>query len=130
TFRESVPAAREEAPQLSVIMCTFHRGALLADAMGSVLAQHDDTTPSFELIVLDNNSTDRTRAIIEGFAAADPRVQYGFESRQGLSFARNTGIARARAPLVAFTDDDVRVEPDWVAAVVRAFRDHPHADRG
>src|SRR5690606_14278297 len=40
----------------------------------------------------------------------------------------NTGIARARAPLVAFTDDDVRVEPDWVAAVVRAFRDHPHAD--
>ena len=113
--------------QLSVIMCTYNRGALLADAIRSVLAQADGT-PAFELIVLDNNSTDRTREIVEGFAARDARVSYAFERRQGLSFARNTAVLHARAALIAFTDDDVRVEPDWVAAIVRAFLEHPEAD--
>ena len=122
-----VPAASGEAPQLSVIMCTYNRGALLADAMRSVLAQ-ESTTPAFELIVLDNKSTDGTRAIVERFLRSDERVTYAFESQQGLSFARNAAVLHARAPLLAFTDDDVRVEPDWVAAVLRAFREHPDAD--
>lgn len=112
---------------LSVIMCTYNRGELLGQAIRSVLVQGDRGTPAFELIVVDNNSTDGTRQIIEAIAAGDSRVRYVFEPRQGLSFARNAAISRTRAPLVAFTDDDVRVEPDWVAAVVRAFEEHPGA---
>jgi glycosyltransferase involved in cell wall biosynthesis len=108
-------------------MCTYNRGPLLADAIRSVLAQAGGG-PTFELIVLDNNSTDRTREIAEDFAAHDARVRYAFEPRQGLSFARNTAVLHARAALIAFTDDDVRVEPDWVAAVVRSFSEHPEAD--
>jgi glycosyltransferase involved in cell wall biosynthesis len=117
-----------ETPQLSVVMSTYNRGELLADAIRSVLAQQDTTTPPFELIVVDNNSTDRTREVVEQFAAMDGRVRYLFEPQQGLSHARNAGIRRARAPLIAFTDDDVRSGPDWVAAIVRAFDDHPEAD--
>ncbi|MEN3338957.1 MAG: glucosyl-dolichyl phosphate glucuronosyltransferase [Acidobacteriota bacterium] len=113
--------------RLSIVMSTYNRGRLLADAIGSVLAQQQNT-PAFELIVVDNNSTDATREIVEQAARGDHRVRYAFEPRQGLSYARNTGIAAARAGLVAFTDDDVRVEPDWVAAIVRAFDEHPEAD--
>ena len=114
-------------PQVSVIMSTYNRGALLRDALRSVLAQRP-ATPLFELIVVDNNSTDGTREVVERIAAADSRVRYRFEGQQGLSHARNAGIREARAPLIAFTDDDVRAEPDWVSAIVRAFREYPDVD--
>jgi glycosyltransferase involved in cell wall biosynthesis len=118
---------RQNNPQLSVVMCTYNRGELLLPAIRSVLAQ-GATTPPFELIVVDNNSSDGTRAIIERFTQSDSRVRYVFEPRQGLSFARNAGIREARALLIAFTDDDVRVDGHWVASVVRAFDEHSGAD--
>jgi glycosyltransferase involved in cell wall biosynthesis len=120
--------ARPEAPQLSVIMSTYNRGELLGNAVRAVLAQHRAITPPFEMIVVDNNSTDGTRGIIERFAGADGRVRYIFEPQQGVSYGRNAGIREARAPLIAFTDDDVRAEPGWVAAIVRAFGEHPETD--
>lgn len=122
------PHVPPEAPQLSVILSTYNRGELLNDALRSVLAQNDAITPPFELIVVDNNSTDSTREIVERLAAEDERVRYTFEPQQGLSYARNAGLLEARAPLIAFTDDDVRAQPDWVAAIVRAFGEHPEAD--
>ena len=125
---DNPPAAAPQAPQLSVVMCTYNRGELLVPALRSVLAQDPPTTPPFELIVVDNNSTDETRAIVEKFAGLDGRVRYFYEGRQGLSFARNAGIQQARAPLIAFTDDDVRADPEWVTAVIRAFAEHPGAD--
>ena len=108
-------------------MSTYNRGQLLGDAIGSVLAQRPRPNLSYELLVVDNNSTDGTRQIIEGFAHGDARVHYVFEPRQGLSFARNAGIRVSRAPLVAFTDDDVRVDAGWVESIVRAFDEHPEA---
>lgn len=109
-------------------MSTFNRGELLADAVRSILTQQHPETPPFELIVVDNNSTDGTREMVERFAALDSRVRYVFEPQQGSSFGRNAGIRAARAPIVAFTDDDVRAQPDWLAAIVRAFDEHPDAD--
>jgi glucosyl-dolichyl phosphate glucuronosyltransferase len=114
--------------RLSVVTSTYNRGALLEGAVRSILAQQDPRTPPFELIVVDNNSSDNTKQIVERFAAADPRVRYVFEPQQGSSHGRNAGIRAARAPIIAFTDDDVRVEPDWLAAIARAFAEHPEAD--
>lgn len=122
------PRARPEAPQLSVVMTTYNRGSLVDDALIGVLAQNEAITPPFELIVVDNNSTDGTRQNIERFTRLDGRVRYIFEPRQGASYGRNTGIREARAPLIAFIDDDVRAEPDWVATIVRAFGEHADAD--
>jgi glycosyltransferase involved in cell wall biosynthesis len=112
-------------PEISVVICTYNRAALLPAAIDDVLAQDHPDTPPFELIVVDNNSPDGTPAIVARAVARDPRVRYLFEARQGLSHARNAGIAAARAPVVAFTDDDVRVGREWLAAIARAFRDQP-----
>jgi glycosyltransferase involved in cell wall biosynthesis len=110
---------------VSVVLCTYNRAALLGPALASLLAQAG--SPPFELLVVDNNSRDRTQDVIAAAAGGDPRVRPLFEARQGLSPARNTAIASARGPLVAFTDDDVRAEPDWVASMARAFTEHPGA---
>jgi glucosyl-dolichyl phosphate glucuronosyltransferase len=122
------PGRRLDPPQLSVVISTYNRCTLLERALRSVLAQHPEATPPFEVIVVDNNSTDATAEVVHRFARSNDHVRYVFEHRQGLSNARNAGIAAARAPLVAFTDDDVRAEPDWVAAIVGAFADHPDVD--
>ncbi len=114
-------------PDISVVLSTYNRGPLLESAVRSVLAQQQGG-PTFELIVVDNNSTDGTAGIVERVTREDARVRYVLETRQGLSFARNAGILQTRAPFVAFTDDDVRAEADWLAAIVRAFEEHPGAD--
>ena len=117
-----------QTPRLSIVLSTYNRAGLLGAALRTVLEQDPTITPPFEVVVVDNNSTDSTREIVAGFCAGDPRVRYVFEPRQGLSHGRNAGIAHARAPLIAFMDDDLRADPDWVAAIVRAFDEHPSAD--
>jgi glycosyltransferase involved in cell wall biosynthesis len=110
---------------VSLILCTFNRARQLRSAIEHLLAQSPDGPP-FELLIVDNNSTDETRSIVEAcIAASNDRLRYLFEPRQGVSYARNTGIARAQADIVAFTDDDVRVSRGWVEAIVRAFEAHP-----
>src|SRR3954462_3861203 len=69
-------------PEISVVLSTYNRGPLLESALRSVLAQQL-AAPAFELIVVDNNSTDGTRAIVDRVAAEDGRVRYVFEARQG-----------------------------------------------
>lgn len=108
---------------VSVSICTYNRCSALSAALESVLCQHINGI-RYEVIVVDNNSTDETRPVVEGFILrGHTNLRYIFEGRQGLSYARNTAVSAARAPLVAFTDDDVRVAPDWVATVKRVF-DH------
>src|SRR4029079_1378839 len=76
---------------------------------------------------VDNNSTDDTRAVIATFVAKG-RVRYASEPLQGLSHARQRGVAVERGDILAFTDDDVRVGPTWIQAIARAFAEHPDVD--
>lgn len=92
-----------------------------------MLDQRGATADTLELIVVDNNSTDDTRAAVAQIAATDARVRYVFEPRQGSSYGRNAGIREARGSIVAFTDDDVCVDGDWVESIRRAFREYPDA---
>jgi glycosyltransferase involved in cell wall biosynthesis len=83
----------------------------------------------YEIIVVDNNSQDNTRAVIESFVARGvPELQYVFEGRQGVSYGRNAGIAVARAPIIAFFDDDILVSRDWLATIKRLMDQHPEVD--
>ncbi len=104
--------------RLSVVLPTFNRAALLRGAIAALLRQRVDPG-TYEVIVVDNNSTDATREVVASYA--DARLRLVPETQQGLSFARNTGIGAARAELLAFTDDDVEVTPDWVATLIAAF---------
>jgi glycosyltransferase involved in cell wall biosynthesis len=83
---------------------------------------------SVEVLVVDNNSTDGTRQLVERLAAQDPRtIRYVFEPKQGISHARNTAVASARAAILAFADDDVVFHPDWLVRLMEAFAAVPDA---
>jgi len=99
--------------ELSVVIATFNRARDLAATMHSLSGLA--TARAWELIVVDNNSTDDTRQVVDTCALLfRVPVRYVFESRQGRSPALNAGIALARGDIVVTTDDDVRVEPDWL----------------
>ena len=100
---------------LTVILCTYNRCAVLARALESVARQTLPHSVEWEVLVVDNNSSDKTRAVIEDFCLRHPgRFRYLFERQQGLSYARNTGVREARGEILAFTDDDVVAEPGWL----------------
>ena len=121
------PESNNGSCDVSVIISTYQRCELLAEALESVLSQDD--SPPYEVIVVDNNSTDRTNDVVTAVASrAEKQVHYLFEPRQGVSYARNTGIIKARAPIVAFFDDDVRVARNWVATIAKAFDRSPRID--
>ena len=110
---------------ISVVLPTFNRSALLRHALKNLLEQ-DARGYRVEIIVVDNNSTDDTRDVVQSLAGSDgTRVVYLKEERQGNSYAKNTGIHRANAPIIAFTDDDVRVAHDWIRTIVETFAANP-----
>ena len=113
------------SPTLSVVLCTWNRFELLDNALEALAAQRD--APSHEIIVVDNGSPDRTREVVERFAASHPQVRYLLEARPGLAYARNAALQSATGSLIAFTDDDVRVEADWMARIRDAFERWPDA---
>jgi glycosyltransferase involved in cell wall biosynthesis len=118
----------DKQPEISVIITTFNRCELLAQALEALLAQQAAAV-RFEIIVVDNHSTDRTREVVESFMRrGEAQLQYLFEAKKGISYGRNAGILKARAEIVAFTDDDVRVAPDWLATLKQSFAEHPEAD--
>ena len=113
-------------PAISIVVSTYNRADRLPLALEAIRSQTGDLP--YEIIVVDNNSTDDTAAVVAAIAANDARMRYVFEPKQGLSHGRNTGIAMARAPIIAFCDDDVRVARDWIVELKRAFDHHPDID--
>jgi glycosyltransferase involved in cell wall biosynthesis len=110
-------------PDLSIVLCTYNRARLLACALDA-LARQTLAPSRFEVIVVDNNSTDDTAATVKRHAASHSNVRFVFEPNQGLPIARNTGVAAARGGIIAFTDDDVEVAPEWAAALLDVFERH------
>ena len=116
-----------EGFDVSVVVPTHNRASLLPRTLESLVNQRADAI-RYEIVVVDNRSTDDTRAVVERFIRTAPSLRYLFEAAPGVSNARNTGIAAARAPLVAFIDDDVEADPGWIASIVRAFDANPDVD--
>lgn len=115
-------------PDVTVVISTYNRCASLPSAIENLLGQQSGDV-HYEIIIVDNNSTDRTRQVVESYIAQwQSKVRYIFEGRQGLSYGRNAGLAVARAPIIAFTDDDVQVAADWIWQIHCAFERFPQAD--
>ena len=106
---------------MSVVVPTRNRARYLEVALASLRAQR--AAPEYELVVVDDGSTDDTRAVAAAHGARVEPVR-----GSGLNAARNTGVATTTGALVAFVDDDVWVPPDWVAALAAGAEAHPEAD--
>ena len=100
--------------KVTVAIPTYNRADLLRQTLAGITQQTFPPT-QFEVLVIDNNSTDHTRAVVAEFAGAKPAPIYVRETRQGLDYARNRAIAMSGAEIVLFGDDDILVEKDWVA---------------
>jgi glycosyltransferase involved in cell wall biosynthesis len=111
---------------ISVIVCTYNRSFFLPDCFTHLACQEGTANIAWEVVVVDNNSTDDTQVVLARLAAAHPGVplRWVLETEQGLSAARNRGIIVTDSPYLVFIDDDILVAPGWLAAVYRAFVDN------
>jgi glycosyltransferase involved in cell wall biosynthesis len=111
---------RASHPTFSVVICTFNRAEVLPRAIESVLSQ---TFGDFELLVVDDGSTDATGDLV--VAMHDPRITYVRQHNQGLSAARNAGVAASNGRYVVFLDDDDIAMPIWLERFATATTTDP-----
>ncbi len=118
-IEEKLAAQVTDHPLVTVVVCTRDRpeGAVVT-VRGLTAVRYEP----FEIVVVDNApSSEATKTAIMAEFGGNPRVRYVREPRPGLSRARNCGVAAAAGEIVAFTDDDVRVDPCWLDGIVRGF---------
>lgn len=116
---------------VTVIVCTYNRCSVLANALNSVAASVLPPSIEWEVLVVDNNSTDQTRKVVDEFCRRYPgRFLYLFEATQGKSYALNAAIQEARGEVLAFMDDDVTVDPDWLWNLTAALQNGEWAGAG
>jgi glycosyltransferase involved in cell wall biosynthesis len=117
---------RRNAGDVSVVVCTYNRAQLIGRALTHIGEAAARAGIEVEIIVVDNNSRDTTKEVVARAAEIGPvPIRYVFEGMQGLSFARNCGMRHAKGDVVAFTDDDCVVDPEWIAALWREFDANP-----
>ena len=109
---------------VTILVCTYNRAALLGPTLDSLAALRCPPDIGWEVLVVDNNSTDETKSVVERRQATFPSaLRYALEPRQGKSYALNTGCALATGALIAYTDDDVKVPGEWLERAVRPLMD-------
>lgn len=108
--------------KIAVILCTFNRCQSLARALESLGACYMPPSVQWKVLVVDNNSTDATRSVVEDFARRfQGRFEYLFQPRQGKSNALNLGVEKTTEEILAFVDDDVQVDPRWLMRLSAVF---------
>ena len=116
---------------ISVIICTYNREKYLYDALKSI-AEQEYPKEQYEIVLINNNSTDSTEDICRRFQCDFPDVSFHYvvEHRQGLSFARNRGIDESQGELLIYVDDDATVFPAYLQTYHDFFQNHPDAIAG
>ena len=117
--------------KVTTILCTYNRCQSLARALDSLAVSILPETIDWEVLVVDNNSSDQTEAVVRDFRRRYPgRFRYLFERQQGKSYALNAGIREACGDILAFVDDDVTVESMWLQNLTSALHDSQWAGSG
>jgi len=106
--------------KLSIIVSTYNRSRLLESCLSSLVNQ-DLSNNLYEIIVVDNNSTDNTKNIVDNFIKKflKCKISYVLETRQGLSYARNAGCENAKGEYLAYIDDDAEAPENWVKSIIK-----------
>lgn len=112
------------SPLVSVLMPTFNREAFIGEAIESVLAQ---TYPNFELLVVDDGSTDNTKAVVESYLY-DTRVKYFYKVNGGQSSGRNLGFKHCKGEFIAFLDSDNKWKPEKLQIFMDAAKENSDVD--
>lgn len=109
----------------TVLICTYNRAALLRDTLAALQVMTAPPDCRVDIVIVDNNSRDDTRAVVEAFTEGQRfPVRYLLETQQGKSFALNTGLRHSHGDVLALTDDDVLPAAHWLTRIVDAFRRH------
>jgi glucosyl-dolichyl phosphate glucuronosyltransferase len=117
--------------KITAILCTYNRCQTLTKTMGSLAASVFPEEDEWEVLVVDNKSSDETRNVVDEYVRRYPgHFRYAFEAHQGKSYALNTGIREARGEIVAFVDDDVTVEPNWLCNLTSDLKSAEWAGSG
>jgi len=107
--------------EISAVICTRNRSSLLADCIDSLLNQNIDPE-DFEILVVDNNSTDNTKEIATKFCENHNNIKYFFEETAGYSAPRNCGWKNASGKIVAYIDDDEIAATNWIESILNTFQ--------
>ena len=112
--------------KLSIVICSYNRAQYIGDALDSLYKQTTSLS-DFEVMLVDNNSTDGTPEVYKSWREIHPEgnFQYLTEHQQGASFARNTGAAHAQSDWLCFMDDDAVAFPDFVANIIKHTQEKP-----
>jgi glucosyl-dolichyl phosphate glucuronosyltransferase len=114
--------AKYPAMKISVAIPTYNRAVELDLTLASLSTVAGNSVEGGEVLVVDNNSTDETREVVERWMTRFAgTLRYVLEKRLGLCFARNRAIAESNGEVIAFLDDDVDVDPDWLSALRGAY---------
>ena len=113
-------------PLVTILICTYNRASLLGETLDSLAAMETNPGRTWDVLVVDNNSTDDTAEVVSCRQSTYPvPLRYLSEAKQGKSYALNTGLAATHAEFVLFTDDDVRVDARWLeTAIEPMIADH------
>lgn len=106
--------------KISLVVCSYNRAGLIVKCLSS-LANQSLEKGLYEVIVVNNGSTDETQKVAEEFAITQPNFRVILEVKQGLSYARNRGYKEALGKYVAYIDDDAKALPDWAEKILTAF---------
>lgn len=114
--------------QLSIVICSYNRASYISDALDSLYTQTAGLN-TFEAIIVDNNSTDNTAEVFKQWSAAHTNGSFTYitETKQGASFARNTGAAVAKGQWLCFMDDDAVATPNYVENILKHIENKPDA---
>ncbi len=112
-------------PKLSIIVCTYNRDQYIGKTLDHLLRQ-DLPQLEYEVIIVDNNSTDRTAQICQDFISDHPDAPFHYvvETNQGHSYSRNRGIEESQAELVSFIDDDAFVHKPFGRNIIHFFKEN------
>ncbi len=109
--------------KISVLISTFNRCESLKDTLVSLVNQECNDNFEYEVIVIDNNSKDETKEVIELYRNKfKNNLAYYFEPKQGKAFALNLGIKKSTGDILAFTDDDVLLDKYWLLGISETFK--------
>lgn len=113
-----------ETVDISIVVVTYNRAGMLKEALETLVNQETEGRFFFEIIVVDDGSTDNTAQVVREvmYSAenlSDSAVKYIYQNKSGIPSVRNTGVQEARGQWIAFFDDDQLAEPEWLAELYR-----------